>query len=70
MLPWKGKMWGSLEMTAPAVLECSEKRMIGSDRCSWEVKEGESKEAFEYVLEDVIGDLKKLKKRWVKAGRN
>lgn len=53
-------MWGSLEMTAPAVLECSEKRVIGSGRCSWEVKEGENKEAFEYALEDVTGDLKKL----------
>lgn len=54
------KMWGSLEMTAPAELECSEKRVIGSGRCSCEVKEGEYKEAFDYALEDVIGDLEKL----------
>lgn len=54
----KGKTC-SLE-TSPVELECSKKRVIGSGRCSCEVKEGKYKEAFEYALEDVIGDLKKL----------
>lgn len=70
MLQWKGKMWCSLEMIGPAVRELSGKRVIGSGRCSYEVKEREYKEAFEYALEDVIGDLKKLEKRWGKAGWN
>lgn len=58
LLQWRGKIC-SLE-TAPVELECSKKRVIGSGRCSCEVKEGKYKKAFEYALEDVIGDLKKL----------
>lgn len=64
------KVWRSLEMTTPAELECSGKRVIGSGRCSCEVKEQDYKEAFEYALEEVIGDPEKLWKRRVKAGRS
>lgn len=46
-------------MTAPAELGRSE-RVIGRGRCSCEVKEGEYKEALEYALEEVTGDLEKL----------
>lgn len=60
LIQWKGKVWYSLEMTAPAELEGSEKRVTGSGRCSCEVKEGEYKEPSECSLEEVIGDLQKL----------
>lgn len=42
----------------------------GRGRCGYEVTEGQYKEAFEYALEGVIGDPKKLEKRWSKAGWN
>lgn len=47
-------------MPIPAVLGCSEKRVIGSGRCSCAVKEAKYKEAFYYALKEVIGDLEKL----------
>lgn len=47
-------------MTAPAELGRSEERVIGRGRCSCEVKAGEYKEALEYALEEVTGDLEKL----------
>lgn len=50
-------MWYSFEMIVLVELEGLEKRVIGSGRCSCEVKEGEYKEFFECFFEEVIGDL-------------